>query len=327
MYTAFDTTFGRSYRIDYAFRPLQEIIVTGQFGSGPLENIITSTYKTVIITGYHERHSDVLILPHPLLFNNRGEDYFVIDIRPYIKGSHPDYDNPFSVIKNLPDFWFTLRKSAATVAWCENLREEMRHQCVFAGAVFSGWLAESMNSAYYLSPKEKMDLYILFNYYYQCLFYNLIFKVPESVKTNLRDIIATQMINHTKIAGSYIYSVLDIVQGTFDSGMIRDINDLATVIPKVMDNERSEKINVRSLYDITSGAWYGPNKKDNLAVALEHPPTWMAIVRSCIGGMDYNKSPLVRTIQYESRRTSYPTDRYTKQFDQLLSPYIHFDRK
>jgi hypothetical protein len=51
------------------------------------------------------------------------------------------------------------------------------------------------------------------------------------------------------------------------------------------------------LLTLIRSAWFGNQAKENLSVALEHPPTWCAIVFSCVTEKTYKNSTIYKYVE------------------------------
>ena len=63
------------------------------------------------------------------------------------------------------------------------------------------------------------------------------------------------------------------------------------------------------LYNALGNSWFGSNKTELISVALEHPPTWVAMIYTAVNDRGYRKSQ-IGAIALNSAR---------KQSDKLLT--------
>jgi hypothetical protein len=56
-------------------------------------------------------------------------------------------------------------------------------------------------------------------------------------------------------------------------------------------------LNTATLYPIMAGTWYGANSAEMVAVALEHPPTWVTMVYQATTARSYYHSALAKMLE------------------------------
>lgn len=77
---------------------------------------------------------------------------------------------------------------------------------------------------------------------------------------------------------------------------LNDIQDYIDWVKKVLNSPRVEQLTVGFLY-IALGASYGPAYREHVAVALEYPPTFIAMVYSAVNDRGYSKTGLGKTVE------------------------------
>ena len=89
----------------------------------------------------------------------------------------------------------------------------------------------------------------------------------------------------------------------FDTmGEIHGIADYCTEVQRAVENVRMKDFNLAMLLTLIRNSWYGLNAKDILSVALEHPPTWIAVVFATIADRTYKSSALFKVVESQMKR-------------------------
>jgi hypothetical protein len=73
------------------------------------------------------------------------------------------------------------------------------------------------------------------------------------------------------------------------------------------------------LLTIVRNSWFGTNAKDYIAVALEHPPTWMAIVYTAIVERTYKNSMIYRVAEKAGKRGG--AEEFIKNYTALVKEH------
>lgn len=91
----------------------------------------------------------------------------------------------------------------------------------------------------------------------------------------------------------------DVIHRIWDGRIIRDPNMLCEALKEAVGKHSIQIINPALLYSLTASFKFGANMRENLAVALEHPPTWIALV---VDGINNRASdPMNSVLKTENR--------------------------
>lgn len=81
-----------------------------------------------------------------------------------------------------------------------------------------------------------------------------------------------------------------------DIPVLNNIQDYVTWVQRVLQSARVEQLTVGFLY-IALGASYGPAYREHVAVALEYPPTFIAMLYTAVTDRGYSKTGLGKTAE------------------------------
>jgi hypothetical protein len=163
---------------------------------------------------------------------------------------------------------------------------ELRNGLKFAADVFSSWLSETISKNYALDPGDQLTLRILIHFYYHNLFH-----VGEIIDEQTRQNWAIHTIKATHSDSKTVFSVFDQLE------KMENIDSLCNAAKRVVKSVALGSLNVAVLLTLIRSAWFGNQAKENLSVALEHPPTWCAIVFSCVTEKTYKNSTIYKYVE------------------------------
>ena len=249
----------------------------------------------LFITGLAQYDKDVPLFTHPLYVPNyNNKSYLATDIRQFIRkdGSYPDTANISNYIKNLTEFNFVKGRAVLNLIWI-NEQLPLLTDLSFAGVVFAGLITDVISKTFALDFKDLTTLNIITHFYYQTLFYK------ESKFTDeIRQRMAVHTINATKTPAEFVFKVIDQIDE------VRGIEDYIKYVKAILENIRLDGLNLSILNKLVINTWFssGVNSHEVMAMALEHPPTWITLVYTAITERSYKKTTVYRVAERYSKR-------------------------
>jgi len=159
-----------------------------------------------------------------------------------------------------------------------------------APQVFINWISKNIGTRLGLDPLQVSEIMTLVGLYYIALFYQAD-EFDETVKMK-----AVGQINRwTKIPTQIIMPLVD------GQEYIADLPGLVAALKKTVQSPRMEQVSVGLLYAMLGGSWFGANSKETVAVALEHPPTFITLLYSAINARSYRNTVLGKVSQLATR--------------------------
>lgn len=243
------------------------------------------------VWGVSPENKEVPSFAHPLPYKARDSGELVIlDIRGYTRGRKGDELS----ISNMGEYNFNVVRAALTVYAERNGVEDMAGLGDLPMAVFARYLGENITKRLMFSPQEQMLITMVAAVWYACMFR----PAGEALEERELQKIALKVARATRIP-------VDVV---FDhSASLRQMDgpeDFVTVLKEVLNNKRSENLNVPLLFAIIGGGWFGLNQKETMAVALEHIPTFLAMVYMSLLDKSYRNSGIAKIVQAADRNNA-----------------------
>lgn len=283
--TPYDTTVGKSFVMAKVTNAIQESIIkdyinNNNFGIEKIEQL-----GAILITNRDSSESNIPYFAHPFLvrmtdIRKDGEDYLCSDVRPFVSY---DTQNTEVHIKNKMEFDLAKIRLILNMIWLSDKPRNLRDISPVPLAVFCSWISESVSRRFALDPKDQMSLSIISGIYYFSLF-------NESDTFTEEDLLRVTgaVIKATKAPSKDVISIFDKVE------KLSNIKDFCTNVRNILDNPRLNDFNEGLLISIISGSWFGTNAKEMLAISLEHPPTWIAIVYSSLVERSFKNSVIAK---------------------------------
>jgi len=250
-------------------RAIREAMIRDMVHFRTLDVNSITDIKAAFIIGAGSSEDVIPFFSHPLVIDGTDHAQFLFtDIRPFVKKNEVEglgfTDIP--PVKNTTEFNFTKSRAILSLAWLSGHQSALRNDLAWAGVVYAMWLSEVIAKKYALDPKDQIVLAVLSYYFYYSLF------SADEPDSDGVEKMAIHIIKATRAPAPLVFEILD------KAGAIRDITEFCTAVIRVTENVRLQDFNVSMLLTIISNSWYGLNSREILAVALEHPPTWCAMV-------------------------------------------------
>lgn len=208
---------------------------------------------------------------HPMLFEgaHQKEMQLAIDVRAF--GSY-DRNRAAFFVRNTTEYNLLVARAKLNKIWLTQTTSIVRDLSALPLGLYSSWVSEAVARRFGLDPQEQLNLAILAGIFYLTLFSdeNLI----EHEQSRLK--LVSQVSRGVRVSAEMVLAVVDqLYEGKAN---LNTLNDFVVWAEPVTHSVRLKDFNVGLLFSIMGGTWFGTNAKELVAVALEHPPTWMIIV-------------------------------------------------
>lgn len=264
----YETTACRAYqhRLGHVADQLERMVAVDK-GAGQLRRFDLAKYKDLHYYMLVAGDVELPMFSQPLSFHDEAGKCYASDVRLFTK-----LDNQRQVVVKMVTE-YNLRKTqlGLQVVWDAMGPKALAHLTEFPCLVFSRWLGDSITRRMALDAGVQINLYALFAFFFLTRFY------PEDQKK----IPGTEL----QRLGAQVAQVSYLPQDKAVA-LIEHLNipkDLPEFIEIVRENSgsiRLEDFNVATLFVLLGGSWFGANAKELIAVGVEHPPTFMALLYS-----------------------------------------------
>lgn len=274
--TAYDTTQCDGYVLN---KPKDAIAKA--FGMTHFEDVAPGVKA---IVGSDTFSDAIPAFAHPLLIQDprfspdkdKTSAVFV-DVRPF--GKWDQLQHKYQV-RNEAEYDVAVRRARLTSLFLHNSPTMLRDVTPVAMMVYALWISQNVQRRYSLDPSEQKLLQIYAAFFYQCLFIE-----GEDLPEREKQRMAATIARVTKISAQEIFDVLD----KFDKPL-HDVREFVGRMSEVTGSIRLQEMNVGLLYQILSGTWFSSQRGELVAVAIEHPPTWIAMLYAAYDERSYQHS-------------------------------------
>lgn len=243
-----------------------------------------SPVRASIITHGTKDEQDLPYFAHPIvvsmkaLAHRKEPDYLVADMRPFINV------NGDLAIRNGSEYAFAKLRLILSRRWYEGGDlSAFTYLSTVAGGIYSSWISENVSRRLGLDPGDQLKLAIVAAVYYHSLFTNQSFTEADKQK------IAISVSRAVRADAQQVFQVLDEIKE------MNTLEDFISAVKQQLDgNPRVDPLNVGLLVTLLSTSWWGTNAKEISAVAIDHPPTWLALLYIAFTERTYKASPLAR---------------------------------
>lgn len=149
--------------------------------------------------------------------------------------------------------------------------------------VVTSTLVNSLNLRSDFEAQSRISIFTAI--YWMGLFYNN----PEDLN-NTPEQTVLQLTRMTPHYPNEIESVFGI------SGAITDITDFCEKLPRAVTNPRLEGMDFKTFYPMINKQWWGVNASEMLGVAMEHVPTFLALIYMSLTSRNYKRTAIYQRV-------------------------------
>ena len=307
---SYQTVIGSAFVTKQIETTIKKLIIAGETTSLNVET--TGKFKPIFITGGYQDENEIPLFTHPItILNFKDSNYLCADLRPFLKKQEPGAYEVEARIRNRTEYNFAKSRAILNLIWLNRDVNTIKLNLSFAGIVFSSWLSEVISKVYALDFKDQTLLAIITSFYYQTLFTDeTVF--DEDAKRRM----AVHTINATKAPAQLVFEVFDKIE------RMDTIEDYCSSVSSILGNVRLENFNHGALVTFCASSWFGfggDTAKHFIAIALEHPPTWLAMVYTAIVERTYKNSMIYRVAEKVGKRGG--ADEFIKNFTALIKEH------
>lgn len=267
----------------------------------PLPQVVTPMGNEIdggFFIGPSDDYSDV---PNFTQLVNLGTDdkpKIVLDGRPYMR---QDQRNGTYRTTAENDYGFQCARLALTLRMLSGDKQLFRRLGDVPAKTFIRWVTMTLASRYNLPLEHQLPLMIVSAYYYFGMMDSEVATNPEE-RVQLAPIIA-------RLTGASVNQVMDFADRL---GPLQNGNDLAMALSTQTGTIRMGELKFSDLYTLMASSFVGINARENVGVALEHIPTFIAMVYTALGERSYRKTVLFARAERSGRASD------LKQFTDLV---------
>lgn len=280
--TAYDTTACNSFLMK---KTIDSVVVAQSHGQ--LTN--TPNLHVKMVEGGNSVSDAIIAFAHPLEYSDFNKSiYLAIDVRGY--GKFDPTQNIFRV-RNEMEYKLALHRATLNQVWISDSPTILRDISQLPISIFASWISEAIAKRYALDPLEQLNLAILAAVFYNSQFSNGT-ELDEREKMRAVNSISRAL----RVSAQDILNVMDKVS------VVSSVADFCSQAEEITGSVRLKEMNTGLLFAILGGTWFANNAKELVAVALEHPPTWLAILLAAFSERSFKNSVIAKITERNSYR-------------------------
>ena len=289
--SAYDTMACASLPVRH--RVVEEIMRAGLAGA-------TGVLK--VATGKHESPFDLLsvqggnsfadavpyfnhpvLVPYPAGESNGQSQAFVVDVRHFGKFSGPLAE---FLVRNGAEYSWALRRAILNQVWMDGRPEVLRDISTLPAATYAALVSECVARRFALDPAEQMIVAALSAYFYYGLFTD-----EEKFSEMEIPLLSKKISDITRVPMPMVHKLIEGLP------VLATLDQFCQAVHDKVKNVALENFNLGTLLSVVRSTWFGHNSMEVVSVALEHIPTWLAIVSSSLESAVFKRSPLAKIAQ------------------------------
>ena len=296
----YDTTICRMYRPEEIKRTLQRTDI--QYPLAALVTPMGNVIQHAAMVTFPDDHLDVPAFTQCLNIGNVKTPKWVMDGRPYMSYQRRD-DSYRLVAEN--DFAFQCQRLALTQVAEQQGAVALARLGDVPIKSFVRWVTLGIAQRYNLPLETQMRMSVITAYYYLTqLDDNLVLDGTE------RHRVANQVSRVSAIPTPQVLAVIEAV------GELTNVEDLATALREHGGSVRLQQFKATDLLLLLAASWIGVNSRENVGVALEHIPTFVALVYAALSDRSFRKSMIRRRVETVGRQSE--QTQFTQQVYRLI---------
>ena len=290
----YETTACSGYRIGNIATALQHADIDHQLR-------LAQSGKGVHIEGLYEVPpyvKQVEQFAHAVPFDRNGRTQLAIDVRPFTRVSR---DGEL-VVTAPSDRNFAVLRGRLARAWLDGMQGDLASVGDLAVMVYQRHVPQAIVTRFGLSGLDQQHLAVLATYFYFGQFDTQLLIPENEINRYAMRISRVTSINTAEVLQILDRLVTDTDHHPHQYPRLRNLDDLVAAIKKTSPNPRLESLNVGLLLSATVGGWWGPAASEIMAVGLEYPPTWLALVYTALQDRSFNGARFTKLVQQVDRR-------------------------
>ena len=254
--------------------------------------------KTIIglIEGGSAQIDNVPAFAHPIIYSGAGHNgppgdvKLIIDVRSF--GSWDSAQTRFNV-RNEIEYKLAVHRAELNQIWITENSTILRDISQLPIVLFSSWVSEAIAKRFALDPREQLNLTIL-----AAIFYNSQFTNEEKMDDHEKLRAINSIAKALRASSQDVMSIFDNVS------YVPNVATFCQLAQTISGSVRLSDLNVGLLYSIVGSTWFGTNSKEMVAVAMEHPPTWLAILMAAYSERTFKNSAITKLTERTGNKDS-----------------------
>lgn len=248
--------------------------------------------------------SDIPVFVHPVLLDdrNRGRK-IVVDLRQYKR-----YINDLGdriIIGAFGGAAISVNRAILQYHWAEDTALKIMDLSDLPLAIYGRWLSEQIIRGLSVEEVHQQRILVVCAYFYLSLF-----EKGDMLERRDAQKLASKVSQATGVT-------LSLVLEYIPDNMPANVPGLVALLSSGDYGMRLEHMNEGSFYTIVTKGFFGVVRPDEvLAIAVEYPPTFIALAYAMVNDRSYNQSPMQKAAKRSDRKDAF------KQFNLAFDSFV-----
>lgn len=221
---------------------------------------------------------------HPLTVkgstNDKSDGFVVVDVRPYVGMNKDDV-----VIRNLMEMNVAISRAMLQSVWVTDGAQPFLSTSEYPTNIYSHWVSETLARNLGLDLTAQLSVRIIAASHFLDMFEIDPPDATDTMKLNQRIVKIGRI---TGLDGHFIQSILSQLNPC------KTLSDFCNNLTLYSGSVRLSDMSPAVLISILSRSWFGVNAASVVGVALEHPPTWYAMLYAALKQQGLKKTNIAQ---------------------------------
>lgn len=260
------------------------------------------TLKAVYLFGSSPLESEIPDLDFPYISYQHG--WICFDLRKFYS---VDRETGNFIPKRSTDLEFLSTRNDLTGVWGVGAIKDL-YYFKLPHMAFANWISSLITKRFGLTEKERSDINTV-----AYIYYSRLFDGENSNRDDELDKLALR-VRETYYTRGMLEEIYNKVPH------METLEDFCKALYDVTGNVRLNGFDISVLYRLTQTGWMGVDYKQNLAIALEFPPIWIAMCYSALKNNIYKRTTIGDRVEALSKRGEGLA--FVKGVDELLTTIV-----
>lgn len=232
---------------------------------------------------------------HPIRIEASGKPLLVLDARAFTR---EDRVNTELRITNPNEYEFLVLRGRLVQAWLDGYAADLQSVGLIVPQTYTRLISEAIVRRLGLSAMDQQYLAALTAFYYACQFTD-----QQTLDETETAKYAARISRITNINTVAVLQILDQLKGNDPHlRVLTNLDSFIGAIRTVGSSPRLEALNVGLLVQAVGGVWFGASAREIVAVSLEYPPYFIALIYAALTDRTFHGAPLSKLVEQLNKR-------------------------
>jgi hypothetical protein len=299
----YETKVTRHYTLDKVVKEIHHAQIQSPLPAmkTPAGNIV----RNVFVVTPKDDYSNIPNFTQPIdISPTKGPIQWAVDGRAFMRYNHR-LDSMTLIAEN--DWTFQCARAALIHVFAQHNPALVTRLGKIPAKAFIRWITLNLAQRFNLDMETQMRVSVFVAYYYYQLF------ASNGEKDWGETTIQAMANTVSSVTSVPATSVMDVMASV---GSLHTIDRLVEALANNSGSLRLKTLNYTGFYVILSTSWIGVHSRENIGVALEHPPTLIALLYTAAAERSFRKTLLSKRMETVGRASE--LDQFSKYVYQLV---------